>query len=80
MNCMNSLNQVWTRREFLRDGVRYAALGALAVVSARVGRHALPSWRDPRCTGAGLCGGCAVFAQCGLPAALSARQSNNPGG
>jgi len=63
------------RREFLRDGLRYVALGGLAAISARLAarRAGLPAGQV--CIGAGLCRGCEAFEDCGLPQALSAKEA-----
>jgi len=63
------------RRQFLRDGLRLAILGGLAAVSGKLaGRQAaLPAGQA--CVSAGICRGCAVFEDCGLPRALSAKEA-----
>jgi hypothetical protein len=62
-----------SRREFFRTGARYGLLGTLAMLAALMGtkRH--------RCLNQGLCNSCAVFSSCGLPQALSAKQSKARG-
>jgi hypothetical protein len=62
------------RRQFLRDALRYISLGGLAAVSGKlvVRQAARPAGQV--CVSAGICRGCAVFEDCGLPQALSARQ------
>jgi hypothetical protein len=62
-----------SRREFFRTGARYGLLGMLAMLAALMGtnRH--------RCLNQGLCNSCAVFTRCGLPQALSAKQSKARG-
>jgi len=64
-----------TRREFLRGLARGAALAAVAGASgaALAGSGKRPSGQT--CINRGICRGCGVFARCGLPAALSARQA-----
>jgi hypothetical protein len=68
-----------TRREFLALAARGAAAGGLAVLAGRllgVGRL-LGLSRGPVkqvCVNEGVCRGCTVFADCGLPSALSARE------
>jgi hypothetical protein len=62
-----------TRREFLKTAARLLAAAGLGMVGLRiigVGRKSL----GEICVGEGGCKGCAAFAGCGLPAALSARQ------
>lgn len=61
------------RRDFFRSGARYvvlAGLGALAALGAARGRRLA----GQKCVNRGLCGGCVVFENCGLPQALSAKQ------
>ena len=67
-----SQNQNPSRREFFRDAMRTLLLGAMAVLSAVLARRTR-SLADQRCVNRGLCNGCAVFAECGLPQALSAK-------
>ena len=64
--------EVEDRREFFRATARY---GLLALVSAATWLVARP--RGPlgqRCVNQGICSSCGVFAECGLPQALSAKQ------
>lgn len=62
-----------TRREFFRSTVRYAALTALLV-----GSGGLVFRKDSgKCEREIPCGGCALFAGCGLPQAEVARQSES---
>ena len=80
----NSMNkgqsdQERSRREFLRGAARYGLLAALAAVSARAARRDLRSLAEQRCVNRGICSGCGVFASCGLPAALSAKQTRRGG-
>jgi hypothetical protein len=77
---MKSLNQVWARREFLRDGARYAALAAVAAVTAVTVRPHSGGPTGQRCENAGPCGGCPEFGGCGLPQARSIRREGNIGG
>lgn len=72
-----SLDPVENRREFLRSAARYGALGLMVAVSAVLGRSRL---RGQTCVNQGVCGGCAVFNRCGLPAALSVKQHQNRAG
>ena len=65
------------RREFFRAAARY---GLLALVSAAACLAARP--RGPggqRCVNQGICSRCGVFAECGLPQALSAKQAKKRG-
>jgi hypothetical protein len=70
-----SSNPNASRRQFLRDGLRLTVLGGLAAVGGRLaGRQAaLPAGQV--CVSAGICRGCAVFEDCGLPRALSAKEA-----
>jgi len=62
-----------SRREFFRAAGRYGLLAALGLVAVVLeGRRRLVG---QRCVNQGLCNGCAVFARCGLPQALSAKVS-----
>jgi len=72
-----SPRQVESRREFFRAAARYASL---ALVSAAAGLAARP--RTPggqRCVNLGICSSCGVFADCGLPQALSAKRAQQKG-
>ena len=63
------------RRDFLRDGLRVALLGGVAVVTGTLARRNSQRLPGQTCTGTGLCRGCAVVEDCGLPSALSFRQA-----
>ena len=65
------------RREFFRAGARYGLLGILAVLATLTG--AKRQLAGHRCLNRGLCNGCGVFAVCGLPQALSAKQAKQGG-
>lgn len=60
-----------SRREFFRTAARSAGLAALALAAA-VAVRPRPT-AGQRCVNRGICSGCAVFAGCGLPQALSAK-------
>jgi len=65
-----------SRREFLRTAARFLALGGIGMMAARLtrmGRGTQVSGPEI-CVNDGVCRGCVVFADCGLPAALSAKQ------
>jgi len=64
-----------SRRQFLRDGLRLAVLGGLAAVGGRLAGRASARPGGQVCVSAGICRGCAVFEDCGLPSALSAREA-----
>ena len=72
-----SPNSGASRRQFLRDGLRFTMLGGLAAVGGELaGRQAgLPAGQV--CISSGICRGCAVFEDCGLPRALSAKEARN---
>jgi hypothetical protein len=61
-----------SRREFFRAAARYGLLAGLTAAGLVLGRRALTG---QSCINRSICSGCAVFAACGLPAALSARQA-----
>lgn len=58
-----------SRRHFFRAVARGLLLGASAA-----GIFGLIWKNGERCTGGGICRGCADFDACGLPQALSARE------
>ena len=64
--------QTGNRREFMRDGTRYGLLSLAAWLAARLARPGAAG--NQTCVNRGLCRGCAVFAGCGLPQALSVRR------
>ncbi len=63
------------RREFLRDGLRLAILAGLAAVGGKLAGRTVARPGGQVCISAGICRGCAVFADCGLPNALSAKEA-----
>jgi hypothetical protein len=69
---MNEAQACVNRRDMLRDGARYAALGGLAILSAKLG---LRRSKATRCTLAPACGNCSALASCGLPQAEAAREA-----
>jgi len=62
------------RREFLRDGLRLAALAGMAAVGGKLAGRAAGPPLDQSCVNDGLCRGCAVLEDCALPRGLSARK------
>lgn len=62
------------RREFFRAGARYGLLSGLAALAA-LGIARERRLAGQKCVNRGICGNCAAFAGCGLPQALSARQT-----
>lgn len=71
MNWMTT--QRGNRREFVRDAARWALLAVIAAVSALLAATRRVTLPDQTCVNRGICGGCAVFTKCELPAALSAK-------
>jgi hypothetical protein len=69
--------EVGSRREFFRATARYALL---ALVSAAAGLAARPRTNGgQRCVNRGICSSCGIFAECGLPQALSAKRAQEKG-
>ena len=68
-----------TRRSMLTGALRGAALAALAVVGGFtvVKRRRLIA--DGKCINDEICHSCTILAECGLPAALAAKQSTQRG-
>ena len=59
------------RREFLRNAARVLLLALLGLgTGALVARR-----RGEDCVNVGICRGCPVFGECGLPQALSAKDA-----
>ena len=67
------LGESHARRRFVVRALRGACLGLLAIGggAAFVKRRKL--LREGKCLNRGMCRGCAVFEDCGLPRALSTR-------
>ncbi len=69
----NEVDTRRTRREFLKDIGRKAAIFGLVSGTARLvtkpGRH------SESCVGSGICRDCASLSTCGLPQALSVREA-----
>lgn len=63
------------RREFFRGSVRYALLTGLAAVSAVLIRKQGTPLAGQTCVNQGICRGCGVVGDCGLPQALSFKQA-----
>jgi hypothetical protein len=72
-----SPKRVESRREFFRAAARYGSLGMLAAGAAWMAGKRVTGGRG--CLNDGLCGGCGVFATCGLPRAMAARGSGEGG-
>ena len=60
------------RREFLRGLGRGAGLGALLLGAGVLMDR--PGSTNEECINSGICRGCSVFRDCGLPQALSAKE------
>jgi hypothetical protein len=69
--------KVESRREFFRAAARYSLLALAAAAASLAGRPQTPAGQ--RCVNRGICGGCGLFAGCGLPQALSAKRSGTGG-
>ena len=67
--------QAESRREFLRGGVRYALLAGISAVAAVVAGKSNGRRPGQTCVNEGLCRGCGVVGDCGLPPALSFKQA-----
>jgi len=67
------------RRDFLRGGVRYALLAGLGAVSATLFKRSGGKLSGQTCINQGICSGCATYADCGLPQALSRKQIKRGG-
>jgi hypothetical protein len=67
------------RREFMRDGFRYALLTGLAAVSVSLFKRSGGKLSGQTCINQGICSNCTAFTGCGLPQALSAKQTKRGG-
>ena len=71
---MTPVDATISRKEFLRTCARYGVLGLLATGAVRLVRRSGSSGRNREtCMSGGICRGCPVLNDCGLPAALSAK-------
>lgn len=68
-----------SRRELFAGACRYAALGLLTAGAAGIFAKRRRLIRQGKCIGSGACTGCVILARCGLPRALSAKESLNGG-
>ena len=66
-----------SRREFFRATARYALLALVSVAASLAARPRRPSGQ--RCVNQGICSSCGIFAECGLPQALSAKRAQEKG-
>jgi len=69
--------QVESRREFFRVTARYGLLALVSVAAILAERPRAPGGQ--RCVNRGICSGCGIFADCGLPQALSAKRAQQKG-
>jgi hypothetical protein len=63
-----------SRRKMLAGALRYAALGLMASVSAALFVKRQRLVKQGLCINSGICDGCEILENCGLPLAVSARQ------
>jgi hypothetical protein len=63
-----------SRRELVAGALRYAALGLVATGGAALFAKRRRLLQQGICINDRLCDGCAIFPQCELPQALSARK------
>jgi hypothetical protein len=69
--------EVESRREFFRAVARYSALTLASVAACLVARPRRLARQ--RCVNQGICCTCGIFAECGLPQALSAKRAEAKG-
>ena len=69
--------EVESRREFFRATARYGLLALVSAAACLVARPRGPGGQ--RCVNSGICSSCGVFAECGLPQALSAKLAREKG-
>ena len=72
---MNENNlKMKSRRSFFEGALRYGALAVLglAATKAVVQKHRLV--KEGKCVNLGICSGCDIYQNCGLPQALSRKQ------
>ena len=67
------------RRDFIRNGLRYALLTGLAAVSVTLFKRSGGKLSGQTCINQGVCSRCTAFTDCGLPAALSAKSAKRGG-
>ena len=68
-----------SRRNFVRNGFRYAFLAGLAAVSAVLVRRSGGKLSNQTCINQGICSSCTAYIACGLPQALSRKQGKGEG-
>ena len=62
------------RRSLFIRGLRQTAVAALAVGGGAVWAKRRKLLREGKCVAQGVCSGCSVLAECGLPRALSTKK------
>jgi hypothetical protein len=67
------LHSIQHRREFLRSGVRYAIMAALAAVAGALAARRTATPGQAACPQIKLCRGCASLPTCVLPRAAEVR-------
>lgn len=67
--------KVNNRRQLLKGSLRYAAVGAVVVSAGSMAFKRKRLLREGKCINKGICGQCRLINECGLPRALSVRQS-----
>ena len=72
-----SSQPVENRREFFRATARYGLLALVSVAASLAARPRTPGGQS--CVNRGICSSCDIFAGCGLPQALSAKQFKEKG-
>ena len=70
-----STGRIHARRQFCRSMLRNVSLALVGIIggAAAVKRRRLE--REGACVNRGICSGCEVFEECGLPRALSVRRA-----
>jgi hypothetical protein len=71
----SSSDQGIDRREFFSGLLRKAALAALAFGGGAAAAKRAVLSKEQSCVNRGICSGCRVFDDCGLPQALSAKEA-----
>lgn len=66
--------KIRSRRELFAGALRYAALGLLTAGGVTLFAKRRRLLREGRCINEGVCGGCRLLENCGLPRAASARE------
>jgi hypothetical protein len=68
--------KIHSRRELFAGALRYAALGLLTAGGVTLFAKRRRLLREGKCIGGGVCGGCKLLENCGLPQASSAREAS----